>query len=975
MAIKPLGERLDELSSAELEVQEIAQSQPGEPLPEPIEYETEPAAFEPVQVAGKVSATKEILKAVRNAGKKTERPIIDPKKEIDQVGPYQVVPEATAQKAEEVLSQTQQMPASGVPSPTPAQVEAGVPKTTFNLDQIKGEPEFKQFVESVAKTYGADDIFKISYKGVAAKAAEDGYDEAFIANIMSAGKVTQADPREAYKMMLALTDADKRAFDLGERVKQAQQSGTLTPDLATEFQQAVALAGNLSKAVKGRQADIARTLGIFSQARSASVTRGAQLDAIMAEAGGMSNAYDLAVKFTALDSRGARVSVAEKSLGGTLKDVWFSTWINGLLSHPVTHAKNVMGNMFFGSIQIPERAIASIIGKGRNRLLPGGEAAIEGSEVYAQAIGMIQGMRDGFVIGGRAFAKNEPTDAFTKIEMMRRGADPFDFNLGDSETGQALSKAINYYGKFVTLPGRALMAEDEFFKAMGYRMELNALATRAASGEYRRLIQSGIDSDEAARLSAEHGARILADPPADIDEAAKSFSRTITFTRELEKSLQGAQQVLQNPLMKIFVPFVRTPTNIVLEAAARVPGLNVASPRFWADWNAGGVRRDMAVARVTLGTGIMAATGSVALEGKITGYGPMRKGDKEAMKGTGWQEFSLVFNRADMDDELLANYKKMTSVVEGSDGKVYISYAGLEPIGTLLGIAATAGEYSMMNAGEADMQDIMIGGGLGVYQYLSEMPMLQGLSDIMKVFTSGAKDAPAMFYNIVSQVTEQGMQFLIGGSPLGVHSSFVAGVDRIMNPDAKNVLEARDEVEMDIASGPRRGFWEAVNRAASRNPLTSDLIPPRLDSLTGEKESRGKGNMYEMFLPFRKSDGKISPVHSVMVEYGIPQFEPPKKIDGIELTADQVNTLIEIATDNGALADRVVRFAESPEIVRLAASNLSQAQTLIQGVISDAYSIAKQRMLTPGNVYYDEDLAEKIRELKELQAAEGKFRR
>ena len=334
-----------------------------------------------------------------------------------------------------------------------------------------------------------------------------------------------------------------------------------------------------------------------------------------------------------------------------------------------------------------------------------------------------------------------------------------------------------------------------------------------------------------------------------------------------------------------------------------------------------------------------------------------------------------MFNKEDVSDDLLAKYKELTSVVEGSDGKVYVSYAGLEPIGTLLGIAATAGEYSMMNAGEADMSDIMIGGSMGVYQYLSEMPMLQGISDIMDTLTSAAPDGPTKFYNILAQVSKQGTDFMIGGSPLGVHSSFVAAVDRLMDPTAKNVLEAREEVEVEVASGPRRGFWEAVNRAKSRNPLTTDSLPPRLDSLTGEVETRGKGNMYEMFLPFRKSDGKISPVHSVMVEYGIPQYEAPKRIEGVELTAEQVNTMIEIATENGVLADRVVKFAESPEMAVMAAKDLSQAQTLLQAEISRAYSLAKQRMLNPGDVYYDADLADKIAELKEIQKSDGKYRR
>ena len=959
MAMKPLDERIDELSAVEQDVADIAVSQPAEPLPEPIEYTTEPTEFEPTEVAGIGSI---IRKAIKSAPKKTERPIISPEKEIDKVGPYQVVPEATAEKAEEVLVRAAETPPTGAP-----------PETVFNLNRINGDEGFKQFIEATAKTYGADKLVKVSYKDVAAKAADEGYDEAFIARMMNSGFATQADPREAYKMLLALTDADKRAYDLGQQVVQARDAGTLSSDLATEFQQAVALAGNLSKAVKGRQADIARTLGIFSQAREATVTRGAQLDAIMAEAGGLSNVYDLAKKFTALDARGARVNMAEKSIGGTLKDIWFSTWINGLLSAPTTHAKNIAGNMFFGSMQIPERAIAAAIGKTRNAIF-GGEDAIQFTEVYSQAYGMLQGLREGLIIGPKAFVKNEPTDPFTKIEDLRKGKNPFDIDFGPSETGQALSKMLDYWGTFVTLPGRALMAEDEFFKAIGYRMELNALASRAADVEYKRLIANGMPDDDAARAAAAHQTRILTDTPADIDEAAKAMSRTVTFTRELEPGLAQMQKFLQNPLMKMFVPFVRTPTNITLETMSRTPGINFASPRFWADWNAGGVKRDMAMARVTLGSGIIFATGTYALEGKITGYGPMRRGDREAMKGTGWQEFSLVFNRSDVSDDLLDKYKGMTSVTEG-DGKVYVSYMGLEPLGTLLGIASTAGEYSMMNAGEADMEQLMLGGSLGIYQYLSEMPMLQGIGDLTKVFTSGAQDSATMFYNILSQATKQVTDVAIGGSPLGAHNAMVAAIERLVDPTQSNILEARADVEFDIASGAAKGFWESVNRAKSRNPLTSDSLPPMLDPLTGDVKRVGKGNLYEMFNPFRLSDGKVAPAHATLVEYGVPMYFPPKKIDGVELTADQYNNWIQAATEDGKLAERVTQLGQSPELIRLAGQDLSVAQTLLSQEISKAYSLAKQRMLSPGDAFYDPDLAEKLEEIKMLEAESGKYRR
>jgi len=148
------------------------------------------------------------------------------------------------------------------------------------------------------------------------------------------------------------------------------------------------------------------------------------------------------------------------------------------------------------------------------------------------------------------------------------------------------------------------------------------------------------------------------------------------------------------------------------------------------------------------------------------------------------------------------------------------------------------------------------------------------------------------------------------------------------------------------------------------------LLPPLLDTMTGETVKRGKGNMYEMFSPFRKSDGKTSPVHQVLVEYGVPQYFPPKKIDGVELSAKQYNRWIELATEDGRLADMVVSFAQSPDIVRLAGRDLGEAQTLISKVISDAYSTGKERLIME-----DPDLEEKIKEIKEMQKDYGKYRR
>jgi hypothetical protein len=908
---------------------------------------------------------------IKEAPVRTERPILPEGVAQGKVGQSQVIRE-TGAKGEVIIESMPQMPTTGKPSPTPTEKAAGVPETAFNLDMIQDADGVKQFIEATARAYGADKIEKISYKQMAEELSVSGYDEGFIARIIDPLQATKASPQDAYKMQLALVDAGKRAFDLGEQVKAAKASGELTPELTSAFMQAVALEGTLVKAVRGRQADIARTLGIFSQARQSSAQRGEMLEAIMNEAGGIDSVHDFASKYTALSASG-RANMAENGYGNVLSrgtDMWMSTWINGLLSNPTTHAKNIAGNTFFGGLQIPERALASVIGKARNFMFKGGEDAISTDEIYAQAMGFLQGIREGGEIAGRAFKNNTPTDPFQKIEATRLNREPFEVDFGDSDTGKAVSGALSYYGKFVTLPGRALMAEDEFFKAVGYRMELNALATRESEKMYKSLIGSGIDPDNAARQAADFMADMLANPTDDIRDAAMGAARTVTFTRELEPALQGIQRAAQNPLIKMFVPFIKTPTNIALEAISRTPGLNFASPRFWGDFNAGGIRRDQAIARVTLGGAMIYSVSAGVFEGRVTGYGPMRMEDKKALEGTGWQQFSFVFDAKDVSEELLARFEKLTTVSRGPD-KVYISYAGLEPIGTLLGIGATSGEYAQMTPGGEDLDKLAMGAALGVYQYLSEQPMLSGFNDIMKVFTSGAKDGPTILYDFVNAASKQVSQFAIGGAPVvGVHTSFVAGVERIVDPTRSNTMPAEMSTKTGVIEPAVRGFYDAVRYYKSRNPLTSDSLPRALDPITGEVEMVGKGKLYEMFNPFKESSGKYNQAKAVLVAYGVPMYIPKKSIDGIQLSATQYNRWIELATQDGALAEQIAFLGESDAIQNLASRDLGAAQAIITKTITDAYSVAKERLKAE-----DPDLFDALREVDEFKKDFGKYKR
>lgn len=967
MAIAPLEQRVDDLvqqdqtAPPDLKAEADAAQ---ETLLEPVELTPSTQEFETTQVAGLPGALKEVFRAP----KRTQIPIAPPGADRATVGPYQVMPDAPPQRAEDVLQEAPMMPSSGKPSPRP-----GVAATVTNLDNIVGPDALKQFIEATGRKYGADRLTRMKFSDVASKAISEGYDEAFVAGIIDPAKATQANPQDAYKMLMAVADAGKVAFELGEKVKAAKTAGTLTPELAAQFRQALAVEGVLLSAARGRQADIARTLGIFRMARDTTgPQRGQLFETILNEAGGIESVHDLAKRYTALDSRSGRAQLAQKSLAGTAVDIWMSTWINGLLSAPMTHVINTTSSALFSGYSVIERAGGSLVGKLRNIIRPGGEQAIDMDEVYAMALGFVKGMQEGGIIAGKAFVKNEPSDPLSKIESVRAGRDPFNVDMGNSMIGQTTSKALKYYGSFVTLPGRAIMAEDEFIKAIGYRMQLNALATRQGTQEYRRLVQQGIAPQQAVQ-QAQQTMRMILDPnttPADIDAAAKEFGRVVTFNKELEQSLQGVQKFLQNPLMKMFVPFVRTPTNIALETMARTPAF-LGSPRFWADWNAGGVRRDMAISRAGLGSGLVLATGAFALDGKLTGYGPMRTEDKKLMEATGWQPYSVVFSKKDVSPTLLAEFKKLSTVTEGPD-KYYVSYARLEPISTLLAVGATAGEYAQMTPGDSDMDQLFLGGALGLYQYLSDQPMLAGFSQMTEALTSDAKTAPEMFADILRASAKQVGGVVIGGAPvLGqASSSFAAAIERYMDPEKSLTMAPEMGRRDDWVNAPMRGFWEAMQQAKNRNPLTSDKLRRDLDPITGEVRKVGNGNLYEMFDPFKRSDGKFSPAHVVLQEYGVPLYRPEKTIEGVMLSDSQYYRLIEIATKETRLAENIVALGKSKDLRRQAAFDLEKAQSVIQTQISETYSFAKKRLLEE-----DAELRNAVQNVLDAKKIEGKFKR
>lgn len=903
-----------------------------------------------------------ITKTSKDVTDDLSKPLAVPGPSVQKKGKFTIIPEAGKETTEKVIKQ----------------IDAPDPKG--EIDKLLYDPtaslDFNNLGKAITNTYDLSKYEKMSYTDIIASIKKEGvYDEKFLEYVINNNGQTIADPKQFAMLPYVARSIQDKSKDLITKYKAAKlkdPNSLETKDLAAQFSLNVNLEGNFAKGAVNKRRDVARTFGILREAykeSTISAKRAEMLDKVLESSGGLDNVDDLMNHYIALGSDFDRMMLAEKTLYSSAKDIWYATWVNGLLSSPITHAKNIAGNALFGIWQTPERIVASVLGKGRS-VLTGNKDYIQLNEVMSQAQAMMTASTDAFRLAGKALVTNTPTDPLTKLEMTRIGRDDFNLNFGDSMFGKGMTEAVKYIGNVITVPGRLLMAEDEFFKAIGYRSELSALSKREGNRKYNELIASGVPDDKARIQSTNYAADLLINPTDELHEAATKQARTVTFTAELEGGMRAANQIINKeflgfPYMKLYLPFVRTPANIVKETLSRSPAALV-SPSFYKAIAAGGIEADQALAKVTLGSMAMYGMHQYTLGGNLTGPGPTRYKDLETLKATGWQPFSFVLDKKDVSDEDIAKFSEVSNVSVGAD-KVYISYESLGPLASLLGMSAASAEYAMLDPDEEGLDALAMNGAIGLYDYMKNLDMLQGISDLHDTFASDSTTAKRKLYDILTKVSQKVTEFAIGGSPYGAYSSLSATVERYMNPEKSNLM--REEVALRDDVNPfYEGYWKAWANIKSRSPRMSDDLPPALDPLTGFEKKAGKGNFYETFSPFKTSEGKPIAGYATLLEYGIPAYIPPKSKDGVMLSADQYNRWIELATDNGKLEKRVVKMGEMYR--RIKGMDMSVAQKAISNEISESYGRAWQMLARE-----DIDLQNALDEVKQQQQEMGIYKR
>jgi len=328
----------------------------------------------------------------------------------------------------------------------------------------------------------------------------------------------------------------------------------------------------------------------------------------------------------------------------------------------------------------------------------------------------------------------------------------------------------------MTLPSRLLMTMDELFKQAQYRgrvfADANDMATQQGlRGEERvEFIQNYLKDS----FDPETGAATRAD--------ALLQSRRSTFTEPLEPGLASMIQkaAIDHPSIRFFIPFVRTPINILSQTFQHFPVIGMASKRIRADFAAGGVRAAQARGRQMTGAALVGIAGYLAANGYVVGAGPSDPRIRAA-----W----------------LANNQPYSFRIVREDGTVqFISFARLEPLSNVFSIAADA---------VAIQQD--------AYNESEVVPMIQALqiavmeNTVNKTFTQGIYDAMQLFVGRPEEQQRAAQNFV---------ASFVPNVFNQLNGD--DLLRESRSLADNVMS--RTGLYNMVD--PRRNILGEPVVRP-----------------------------------------------------------------------------------------------------------------------------------------------------
>ena len=551
----------------------------------------------------------------------------------------------------------------------------------------------------------------------------------------------------------------------------------------------------------------------------------------------------------------AAMNKAAKKLGG----MRFMNQVVGyrtvqLLSSPTTHARNIIGNTLTALSAPVERMAAAGVSAVR-----GGDT--EFGEAYQLLLGTFGSFTDAIRLAKKTYQTGDTLYGTTKLdEQANVNQVPSDVS---QYTNNPLRKGWDWVYNKLMLPGKALLAEDEFFKTLAFNGEMRAQAYRTARSEGRSgqeltdridellagpnqqkildkvnddLLRAGDDGDPTPLFQATMAAeeRVFY----DMYTRSTQFAQYQTFTDPLKTDFaKGVGKLQRNPFVKLVVPFYRTPVNILAYATERSI-LGPITKQFREDWAAGGARRDLAEARMAMGSTTSLVIGGMVWNGMLTGTGPSNYELRKTYEADGWQRSSI----------------KM--------GSKWVSYQGFDPFSTQMAVLTNmvdAYRYATTDKQRENRATIVI---VAFAEAVKDRSFMQGISDFIDMF---------------DRMKEGGMSRF--GTTLGPSFLPASGLARNLN---KNMPFIGDKTKRNTR-GPD-WLTTVQNEMKMYAPYFFDPLPPQVD-MFGKEQKYNEPYGFDPVSPFMFSQFGEYTAATELSRNAVPvsQVKPIVSLKGIKI--------------------------------------------------------------------------------------------
>lgn len=594
----------------------------------------------------------------------------------------------------------------------------------------------------------------------------------------------------------------------------------------------------------GARAETGRALNAFSIPVGSEETVAARIQEIIKGAGADVETLARAVAMTdsvAGVTKAVRVGLFRRS-GRAAINLVNRNFVNGILSGPVTHAVNTLGNGLFQAMNTAEISAAARLGK----FLPGDEH-VQVGEALAMLHGTVSATRDAWRLAARTMRTGQTLDQVLKYET----GNVRTLSILPELDKPYLRRVISGIDSFIDAPTeRVLAAEDEFFKTIAYR----------ASVERQALlhVQAQLDAGAITRADAAQAVReFMEDIPEEAQKQAEDWAREMTFQNPLGPTAQLFQTWARKiPPLTLIAPFIRTPINIFKQGVYRSP-MAVFSAKFWRDVQAGGRARDLALTRFAMGSATTALIATMAMDGEITGAGPSQPEAKMLWEANGRRPYSI-------------------RVVDPDTGQpTYHSYARMEPIASVVGATADAVEIlSYLNSDVETMTDEEVqiynaAGAIiaGVMNNTGNKTFMKGTADFVELLTDPTRYARSYAMQMAVSTTLP-------------YSSLLRTIRNTQDPYLREA-------------------WTILDKYRDTIPGYSEKLPPRR-GLFGEVREKNSSTLLGTMSPMPESPEKYDRVTAKLADLMnqtklVPITMPHKEAQGMRLRADEYEHLVRIS--------------------------------------------------------------------------------